>query len=310
MRVEVRIEDPALGGLRVDRFLAENLGLFSRSQIPSRVRELAINGVPCRPSRRLKVGDLVRVDYENPLPSPLAPEPIPIAVIFENEDVVVLDKPQGMVVHPGSGNRSGTLVNALLAHHAGLGDAFGAGEGRPGIVHRLDKDTSGVMVVAKNPAAHEALAAQFKSREVRKRYLAVVGGGPPENEGRIEAALARSRRDRRLFAAVRVGGRLPRARRPAVRPPGPPVSRCDADAARLEAEDTAAGAGAAARVPRAAAGTFPRRAAGAQSLWPRSGLNRRSTPMVVGGPCPGNTRMASGSVRSVRRIPSSRSPRP
>ncbi len=207
MRVEVRIEDPALGGLRVDRFLAENLGLFSRSQIPSRVRELAINGVPCRPSRRLKVGDLVRVDYENPLPSPLAPEPIPIAVIFENEDVVVLDKPQGMVVHPGSGNRSGTLVNALLAHHAGLGDAFGAGEGRPGIVHRLDKDTSGVMVVAKNPAAHEALAAQFKSREVRKRYLAVVGGGPPENEGRIEAALARSRRDRRLFAAVRVGGR-------------------------------------------------------------------------------------------------------
>ena len=211
--VEVRIEDPALTGLRLDRFVAEHLGLFSRSQLASRVRGLAVNGAPARQSRRLRLGDLVRVEYDDPAPLRVEGEPIPLAVIFENNDAIVIDKPPGMVVHPGNGNRSGTLLNALLAHRPGMAAAWGSGEARPGIVHRLDKDTSGVMVAAANPAAHEALARQFKDREVRKRYLAIVRGAPPAAEGRIEAPLARSRRDRRRFTAIRAGA------------PGAPVGR-------------------------------------------------------------------------------------
>jgi 23S rRNA pseudouridine1911/1915/1917 synthase len=202
-RVEVRIDDPALAGLRLDRFISERLGLFSRSQLAGRVRGLTVNGAPARQSRRLRVGDLVAVEYDDPAPLHVQAEPIPLAVIFENGDVIVVDKPQGMVVHPGNGNRSGTLLNALLARRPGLAAAWGPDEARPGIVHRLDKDTSGVMVAAANPAAHEALARQFKNREVRKRYLAIVRGAPPAGEGRIEVPLVRSRRDRRRFVGVR-----------------------------------------------------------------------------------------------------------
>lgn len=207
---EAIVDDPASAGSRLDRFVAERMGLFTRSQARSRVTGMRVNGEPARPSRRLKLGDRVAVDYvehgdeRSPMP---AAEPIPLAVIFENDRVVVIDKPQGMVVHPGSGNRSGTLVNALLAHCAGLADAFGAHELRPGIVHRLDKDTSGVIIAAKDPAAHEYLARQFRDHRVLKRYLAVVRGAPERDAGRIDGRLARSRRDRTRFAPVASGGR-------------------------------------------------------------------------------------------------------
>ncbi len=204
---EAVVDDPGLAGTRLDRFIADRMGLFSRSQARSRISALRVNGEPARPARRLKHGDRVAVDYDDPPPETLAPEAIPLEILFENDDVVVVDKPQGMVVHPGSGNRSGTLVNALLAHCAGLAAAYGAAESRPGIVHRLDKDTSGVIVTAKNPPAHEWLARQFHDRKVRKLYLAVVRGGPRGDAGRVDDRLARSRADRQRFVPVAAGGR-------------------------------------------------------------------------------------------------------
>ena len=204
---EAIVDDPVVAGMRLDRFVSERMGLFTRSQAKSRVAGLRVNGEPARPSRRLRLGDRVAVDYTDPLPEGLAPEAIPLAILFENDQVTVIDKPQGMVVHPGSGNRSGTLVNALLAHCAGLAEAFGGAAGRPGIVHRLDKDTSGVIITAKNPAAHEHLARQFRDHQVRKLYLAVVRGVPGSPSGRVDRGIARSRSDRTRFAPVATGGR-------------------------------------------------------------------------------------------------------
>jgi 23S rRNA pseudouridine1911/1915/1917 synthase len=208
---EAVVDDAASAGMRLDRFVAGRLGLFTRSQAKSRVTVMLVNGEPARPSRRLKLGDRVAVEYadgpaagESEAP---AAEAIPLAIIYENDQVAVIDKPQGMVVHPGSGNRSGTLVNALLAHCNGLAEAYGALEARPGIVHRLDKDTSGVIITAKNPAAHEHLARQFRDHRVRKLYLAVVRGGPRLDAGRVDGGIARSRTDRKRFAPVATGGR-------------------------------------------------------------------------------------------------------
>jgi 23S rRNA pseudouridine1911/1915/1917 synthase len=209
---EARVDDAGLAGMRLDRFVAEKMGLFTRSQAKSRVTALRVNGEPARPSRHLRIGDQVTVDYDDQPAAGSAGEmpaaqSIPLAILFENDQVVVIDKPQGMVVHPGSGNRSGTLVNALLAHRGGLAEAFGGREARPGIVHRLDKDTSGVIITATNPAAHEHLAHQFRDRRVRKLYLAVVRGAPRGDAGRVDGGIARSRRDRKRFAPVAAGGR-------------------------------------------------------------------------------------------------------
>jgi 23S rRNA pseudouridine1911/1915/1917 synthase len=204
---EAVVDDPGLAGTRLDRFVADRMGLFTRSQARSRITALRVNGEPARPARRLKPGDRVAVDYDDPPPEILAPEAIPLAVLFEDDDVVVVDKPQGMVVHPGSGNRTGTLLNALLAHCDGLVAAYGAAAARPGIVHRLDKDTSGVIITAKNPAAHELLARQFHDRKVRKLYLAIVRGGPRGDTGRVDDRLARSRADRQRFVPAATGGR-------------------------------------------------------------------------------------------------------
>ena len=204
---EANVDDAGLAGMRLDRFVAEHMGLFTRSQAKSRVAALFVNGEPARPSRRLRLGDRVVVEYADPPAEMLAAEAIPLVILFENDEVAVIDKPQGMVVHPGSGNRSGTLVNALLFHSAGLAQAFGGCEARPGIVHRLDKDTSGVIITAKNPAAHEYLARQFRDHRVRKLYLAVVRGIPRQGAGRLDGGIARSRADRKRFAPVTAGGR-------------------------------------------------------------------------------------------------------
>jgi 23S rRNA pseudouridine1911/1915/1917 synthase len=209
---EATIDDPGLAGMRLDRFVASCMGLFTRSQGKARVAGLRVNGEEARPSRRLRLGDRVTVEYRDRLdegsPNGIpAAEAIPLAIMFENDQVTVIDKPQGMVVHPGNANRSGTLVNALLAHCRGLAEAYGGHEARPGIVHRLDKDTSGLIITAKNPAAREQLARQFRDRRVRKLYLAVVRGGPHDDAGRVDRPIARSRRDRTRFAPVAAGGR-------------------------------------------------------------------------------------------------------
>jgi 23S rRNA pseudouridine1911/1915/1917 synthase len=167
--VEARVDDPGAAGMRLDVYISERLRLFSRSQARARILSIAVNDSPARLGRRLRLGDVVTISYADPQASDLAPEDIPLSVLFENDDAIVIDKPQGLVVHPGSGNPSGTLVNALLFHCSGLTSSFTAGDPRPGIVHRLDKETSGVIIVAKNTRAHEFLAGQFQDRSVRKR---------------------------------------------------------------------------------------------------------------------------------------------
>jgi 23S rRNA pseudouridine1911/1915/1917 synthase len=206
--IEIRVEDPADNGKRADIFLAERLGLFTRSQARQRVARLSVNGTAARLSRRLRAGDLVSLACIDPPASVLVAQEIPLEILFENQDVVVVNKPQGMVVHPGSGNHDGTLVNALLFHSTGLAERFGPADPRPGIVHRLDKDTSGVIIVAKNPGAHEFLSAQFRDRSVRKRYIAIVRGCLAGTEGRLETRLARDPRNRQRFTVVTATGRL------------------------------------------------------------------------------------------------------
>jgi len=207
-RAEARVEDPGLAGTRVDTFVSETLGLFSRSQARARIVEVRVNGAPARLGRKLKAGDAVSVVYRDAPAPEASPENIPLSILFENDDVLVVDKPQGMVVHPGCGNLSGTLVNALLFHCEGIAARFGAGDARPGIVHRLDKETSGVIIVAKNVRAHEHLAAQFQARTVRKRYLAVVRGKLPAESGKVETRIARDPHDRKRFACAASGGRI------------------------------------------------------------------------------------------------------
>jgi 23S rRNA pseudouridine1911/1915/1917 synthase len=205
--IEARVDDPRLAGARLDVFIAEGIGLFSRSQAKTRIVEARVNGKASRLSRRLKPGDTVSVDFIDAQQMNADPQDIPLDILFENDDVIVLNKPYGMVVHPGSGNPTGTLVNALLFHCRGLGEAFGFDKLRPGIVHRLDKDTSGVIIAAKHPRAHELLAAQFTSHEARKRYLAIVLGSPKELQGRIETKIRRDPSHRKKFICSQAQGR-------------------------------------------------------------------------------------------------------
>ncbi len=194
---------PEGGRRRADRFVADMTGL-SRSFVQRLVAEgrLTLDGRPLRSNSMLEPGD--RVELEVPPPAPaehLAPEPgIPLHVVYEDEEMLVVDKPAGLVVHPSPGHWSGTLVNALLAHGHELGGI--AGIQRPGIVHRLDRDTSGLLMVAKTDAAQASLMAQLKARRIKKTYLALVAGAVAAAVGRIEAPIGRDPRDRQRFAVV------------------------------------------------------------------------------------------------------------
>lgn len=186
------------GGTRVDRFLADSLALFARSQIPHRAVVVTIAGEEVRLSRRLRAGERLEIEYREPEPPRIHPEPVPLNILYEDDDVIVLDKPAGMVVHPAAGNWSGTLAQGLMYHVASLAERFGEAT-RPGIVHRLDKETSGVIIAAKHPDALARLAAQFKERRAQKRYLAVVKGHPPKSRGTIESRIARDPSNRKRF---------------------------------------------------------------------------------------------------------------
>ena len=201
--------------VRLDRFLADRLATLqdgqdglSRSRIQALIKTGCVSGARgtlLDPGAKVKPGDTVRVD----LPAPAAAEPvaeqIPLAVVFEDRHLIVIDKPAGLVVHPGAGHGSGTLVNALLGH---CGDSLSGigGVKRPGIVHRLDKDTSGLLVVAKTDAAHRGLAEQFAAHgadgRMSRRYLALAWGVPKQQRGRIEASLARSQANRTRIGVV------------------------------------------------------------------------------------------------------------
>ncbi|MDR2760039.1 MAG: RluA family pseudouridine synthase [Spirochaetaceae bacterium] len=200
-----RVGGEVSGGLRLDRYAAERLKLLNRSQIKARVLEIRINGKEGKLSHLVKPGDDLELFWSDPPSSDLIPENIPLDILYEDERVVVLNKAPGMVVHPGAGNASGTLANGLLYRRLCRG---GNGEGfRPGIVHRLDKDTSGVMIAAYDDEALAFLADQFKSRRVKKNYGAIVRGVFKENAGTLETRIVRDRRDRKRFTVSETGGK-------------------------------------------------------------------------------------------------------
>jgi 23S rRNA pseudouridine1911/1915/1917 synthase len=190
---------------RLDHWLAEQVPHLSRSQLQKLIRQdqVLLNERPARPSTTIQPGDLITLYLPAPAPTILQPETVALEVVYEDEDLVVINKPAGMVVHPAYGHTSGTLVNALLARYpelANLVDPDSATTARPGIVHRLDQDTSGLMIVARTPAALQQLQQQFKSHAVEKIYLALVFGHPPAPEGIIDVPLGRDPHHRQKFA--------------------------------------------------------------------------------------------------------------
>jgi 23S rRNA pseudouridine1911/1915/1917 synthase len=183
---------------RLDKFLVSCLPEFSRARLQGFV---LVDGEPARKSgQMLTTGVQVQVSIPPLAPTDLVPEAIPLDILYENEELLVVNKPAGMVVHPAAGHASGTLVHAVLAHApemAGIG-----GEKRPGVVHRLDKDTSGIILLAKNDAAHHWLQEQFRLRKTQKVYLALVDGKPPTPEGRIDAPIGRNTMHRKLMGVT------------------------------------------------------------------------------------------------------------
>ena len=205
--------DPTHAGDRLDRALAALLPDLSRAYAAQLIEggQVSVNDTrTTKPAHKLKLGDAISLEMSAPQPSGLQAEDIPLSVVYEDADLLVIDKPAGMVVHPAPGHSGGTLVNALLAHSPGIQLDMGD-EARPGIVHRLDKDTSGLIVVAKRRPAHDALARQMASRTMLKEYLAVVLGHPKAATGIIDAPIARDPRDRQRMAVVQ-GGRTARTR--------------------------------------------------------------------------------------------------
>jgi len=191
---------------RLDKFLVNCMTDFSRSRLQDLIKQgnVIVNGETiCKSSYMLELNAHVQVTVPPPEPTKIIPEDIYLDIIFENDDVLVINKPASMVVHPGAGHKSGTLVHAILAHIPNI-EGVG-GEQRPGIVHRLDKNTSGLIVVAKNDRAHHWLSDQFKERKVDKNYLALVDGVPPTSKGRIEAAIGRDQTKRKTMAVTAPG---------------------------------------------------------------------------------------------------------
>lgn len=191
-----------MAGWRLDKFVAEGCPGLSRTQAQKLIEdgEVTVNGDVVKPGLKLAAGDRIKVRIPPVVATTIEPEVIPFGVLYENDDLLVIDKPAGLAVHPAPGHPSHTLVNGILAYLSATpdtGDAL-----RPGIVHRLDKDTSGLMLVAKNRQAHAELSRQFKSREVKKLYLALVSGKLTPERGVIEAALGRDPRNRKRMAVV------------------------------------------------------------------------------------------------------------
>jgi 23S rRNA pseudouridine1911/1915/1917 synthase len=186
--LQVTVKDQ---GRRIDRFLSESGLNLSRSQAKHLIEQkmILLNRQPVKPSTHLKTGNVISGTLTQPSPLALKPEPIPLFVLFEDSSMIVVDKPSGMVVHPAPGNLSGTLVNALLHHCRDLSGINGVM--RPGIVHRLDKETSGVMVIAKDDQSYDQLARQFKNRTVEKVYLTLAYGNLKQDEGLIDAPIGR-----------------------------------------------------------------------------------------------------------------------
>ncbi|MDC2839573.1 RluA family pseudouridine synthase [Limosilactobacillus mucosae] len=204
MNEERQIEiDADLTG-RIDKVLGHFLSDVSRSQLQKWIEDghVTVNGQVVKTKYKLKAGDVVKIIPEAPQTIDLEPEDIPLDIVYEDDDVIVVNKPAGMVVHPAPGHPGHTLVNALL-YHSPLSTING--EFRPGIVHRIDKDTSGLLMVAKNDLAHRSLAAQLKAKTNQREYVALVHGVIKEDQGTIDAPLGRSKKDRKKQAVVMDG---------------------------------------------------------------------------------------------------------
>jgi 23S rRNA pseudouridine1911/1915/1917 synthase len=202
--------EPVSAGARLDRWLSERLPDLSRARLQALIRGglVRVDGAVLKAAHRLRGGERIEVEIPPPPDETLAPEPVPLSIVYEDDHVLVVDKPTGMVVHPGAGRSQGTLAAAVLAHApttAGVG-----GPRRPGIVHRLDKDTSGLLVVAKTAAAYDDLVTQLAARTVTRRYVAVVHGRVRANESVVDAPIGRHPSDR-VKMAIRPAGRGKRA---------------------------------------------------------------------------------------------------
>ena len=205
MKLQAGLDDR---GVRLDVFLARRLENLTRSQIQllNRSGAIRIGGSQEKAGYRLRGGETIEVDVHALSVSPISPEQLPLQIYFEDQDLAVIEKPAGVVVHPGSGTRGGTIANALVFHFKNLSDV--GGEGRPGIVHRLDKKTSGLLMVAKNNVAHAKLSEAFQARKIQKTYLALVHGRPKRAMAAIDLTVSRHPTIRTRMAAGRPSGRI------------------------------------------------------------------------------------------------------
>lgn len=192
--------------MRIDKAIAMLDEKLSRMRIQKLLEEkkILVNGKLVKSSYKVKIGDKIHIEENEPKEVGIKAQDIPIPILYEDNAIIIVNKPKGMVVHPADGNPDGTLVNALMAHCKGTLSGIG-GEIRPGIVHRLDKDTSGVLVVAKNDVAHIGLSNQIKDRKMKKTYLALVRGNVPEEQATITMPIARSKKDRKKMAVDKEG---------------------------------------------------------------------------------------------------------
>lgn len=204
-RLTVSPED---AGVRIDKYLAEQLPDITRSYLQKLLKDgsVQMNGKPVKASTKTAVGAVIALTIPEPEEPEILPENIPLDILYEDSDVILINKPKNMVVHPAAGHYTGTLVNALMYHCRG--DLSGInGVLRPGIVHRIDKDTTGVLIVCKNDRAHNALAEQLKKHSITRKYRAIVCGNLKEDEGTVDAPLGRHPQDRKKMAIVRSGGK-------------------------------------------------------------------------------------------------------
>ena len=219
-------------GVRLDAFLSAD-GALTRSQAARLIAEgrVRVNGKPAAKSARLSGGETVTVDVPHLRETALPPQDIPLDVVYEDDDVIVVNKPTGLVVHPAPGHPDGTLVNALL-HHCGDSLSGIGGEKRPGIVHRIDRDTSGLIIAAKNDAAHLALSAQLKDHSLSRTYECLVTGNMKQDSGTVDAPIGRSSADRKKMAVVPTGRRAVTHWEVVARYPGVTHLRCRLETGR------------------------------------------------------------------------------
>ena len=219
-------------GVRLDAFLSAD-GALTRSQAARLIAEgrVRVNGKPAAKSARLSGGETVTVDVPQRRETALPPQDIPLDVVYEDDDVIVVNKPTGLVVHPAPGHPDGTLVNALL-HHCGDSLSGIGGEKRPGIVHRIDRDTSGLIIAAKNDAAHLALSAQLKDHSLSRTYECLVTGNMKQDSGTVDAPIGRSSADRKKMAVVPTGRRAVTHWEVVARYPGVTHLRCRLETGR------------------------------------------------------------------------------